>query len=85
MPAPGIVAHRPLQQASPVAQVSPSTRHPGKSSQVATPLSPRDTQVRPQQSSAFMHTSPAARHPVAIAHIPIVQTPLQQLCAPAHG
>ena len=69
MPPPGAAVQRPLQQASPVAQVSPSTRHPASSTQVMTPLSLRSAQPRPQHSSAFMQVSPAGRQSAAIAHM----------------
>ena len=85
MPPPGATVQRPLQQASPVAQVSPSTRHPASSTQVMTPLSLRSAQPRPQHSSAFMQVSPAGRQSAAIAHMLPMQVPLQQSCAAAQG
>ena len=84
MPPPGVAAHRPLQHASPDVQGSPSTRQASSSRHVATPPSSRLPQVRPQQSSAFMHGSPAGRQSGTFAHRPIMQTPPQQSLAAAH-
>ena len=85
MPPPGMAAQRPLQHASPEVQGSPSTRQPSSSRHVVTPPSSRLAQLRPQQSSAFMHGSPAGRQSGIFAHRPIMQTPPQQSLAAAHG
>jgi hypothetical protein len=77
---------RPLQQVSPIVQVSPSTRHAARIWHTSTPLlSPRSAQTRPQHSSAFAHDSPAGRQSGTVAHMPPMQTPLQQSGASALG
>src|SRR4051794_21735593 len=76
---------RPLQQLSPASHASPSTRHPGKSWQLAAPLSPTDTQARPQQSPAIAQASPAGRQPLGGTQLPAMHTPAQQSAAPVHG
>src|SRR6266496_4256224 len=76
---------RPLQQVSPIAQVSPSTRHAASSWQTRMLLSPRGAQVRPQHSSLLAHGSPAGRQSGVAAHVPAMQAPLQQSWANTQG
>src|SRR5436190_5587973 len=76
---------RPLQQVSPIANVSPSTRHAVSSWQTRTLLSPRGAQVRPQHSSLLAHGSPAGRQSGGAAHVPAMQAPLQQSWATMQG
>src|SRR5262252_1498919 len=80
MPPPGMLVQRPPQHASPVAQVSPSTRHAPSSWQTIRPLSSGVAQTRPQQSSGFMHSSPAGRQSGVAMQMPRAQIPLQQSC-----
>jgi hypothetical protein len=85
IPAPGAATQRPLQQVSPVAQISPSTRQAGNSWQVVRPPSLGPVQLRPQHSSALAQGSPAGRQSGRLTHIPAMHTPLQQSCGARHG
>jgi hypothetical protein len=67
--------HTPEQQSCPLLQISPITRHPSSSVH-------RPSHVPPQHCGPFMHVSPAGKHggPGGLAHVPLVQTSLQQSC-----